>query len=526
MAQQQQQQAGQPTGVIPGSELQPFYFPTLLGGLSQRLDEILIDQQYASDCLNVIFHQGVVHKRFGFVKIGQVIPGLIQVFTDYTDLNNVVHHLAIATSGLYELDASLNWVLKQALNGTEFTYPAWQDFNGTFIFTSGLDPVYQFDGTTVTTLSGGAPDSARFMLGLAGHLLLADVTIGGVRHPFRVMWSDLNNQNVWTTGDAGVVELLDNTGDPFMSLTPLANIGVLGRRDSIWSVYPTVAPAFYEFIKTVDGVGVAATGSVSTIPNAMIFLDDGDFYLFDTAQATNLGDRVPTLLRSISPRAYGSVVSAVNRIDNLYYCALPTAGSDAPNVVLIFNYLENWMTLWRIEDVYDVPHGFTGAGSILIDFPLIWDRWNQAPWSGWNTAPWTQMNTFPISTFMMAIGGAAMIQAGGYMDPGSPVDGYVRTKMTNFNQLGTKRTTRIQLILDQPSPGVSVTVGVECSDDGTSVTFANQYTETGTYGNSIWVEIDDTPAAEWFAFTIQNSTDDQGLGLKQIVAWYVPRGSH
>jgi hypothetical protein len=525
---QQQQQAAQQVGVVQGStELQPYYFPTLIGGLLQNPDEILIPDQYTPDCLNVVFHRGVVQKRYGFVKIGAEVPGLFQTFVDYTDLNNTVHHLGIATSGLYELDGSLNWVLKQSLNGTEYQYPPYWIFNGTFIFTSGQnDPVYQYDGTTVTALGGGAPDSAKFILGLAGHLLLGSVTVAGVSHPFRIQWSDFNNQNNWTSGDAGLVDLLDNTNDPFMCLVSLANVGVLGRRGSIWSVFPTNAPLFYEFIKTVDGTGVAATGSVRMLPNAMIFLDDGDFYVFDTAQATNLGNKLHTLIGSISPEAYGSVVSAVSRTENLYYCALPTAGSDSPNVVLVYDFLENWMTLWKMGDAYDPPHGFTGAGSISINMPLIWDRWNTAPWQDWNVKPWSQMDTIPYRAFIVANGGAAMIQTGGYQDPGAPVNAFVKTKMTNYSQLGTKRTTRCQLILDQPSPGESAQVTVDCSDDGTSITFTQTYTETVTFGNSVWLEMDDLPAAEWFQFTVYNALGDQGLGLKQIVAWYVPRGSH
>lgn len=149
-------------------------------------------------------------------------------------------------------------------------------------FVNGVDFPMRYDGTDVRDIPGlnavltGGGDTARTIsLFKAGHLVLGNVTQAGSRRPYRLVWCDAGDPELWVGGDAGDNDLLD-ADDDLIALAPLGDDMVAYRKNSIVKMtYLGQEGIPFRFDTVIHGLAVGAQGVGAVAPNAVFHTEQG-----------------------------------------------------------------------------------------------------------------------------------------------------------------------------------------------------------------------------------------------------------
>lgn len=515
-----------------GSTLEVYHIPQADKGLRGKESDSRVPDGFAiTGTQNVRFLRGEVTKRPGLYNggaggTGASLQGRVQKFFDYYTVARVQYPICITTTKIYALSIGSNtWTditgAAKPSPGSVDILPQVTVFNGSLIHVDGVNPPAEWAGSgTFTALTGSAPQTARFVMGFASHLILGSPTLsGGVVKPTRLMWSDFNNENQWASGDAGFFEFSD-TNDQFMGLVQYGDYGVLLRRYTIWLITPTDAPVFYVFDKRVDAAGCIAPGSVAVLPTGVMYLgDDGMFYLFNGVAAQAIGEGVWPLFRGgLSYTLLGRAVSVVDPLNGLYYCWVPFgAGVTDNSAAFVFNYFEGTFS-------YDTT-AVTGAGLIANVGNITWNQL---------TGPW---NSYGIS---WSSGEFAAGQPLVYVSTGSDVN-YLQNQLNDQSTAGIpsvyvaplrdlkypdvyKRVEKVVIYYRRQGAGtLSVQLGSTNFDDVSTVTYSPAQSIDQTQAGKC-VAYFDVPPAVFFTVRVSNSALNQGFSVIGIEYHFRKRG--
>lgn len=508
------------------TSLRPFPIPPMVGGLFDQVPANEIPDQFGSTGRNITFQNTVIRKRVSFDVFGAALSGTVQRIFDFFTLNRSQFTMAAGTAGVWSFDdAGGTWTQRSTAAGSANIVPWFEIFNGILVTTDGINLPRSWDGiaATMSVLTGTPPTTARALLGLTSHLFAVYTT-----SPFRIQWCDFNNINQWASGDAAIVDLLDSD-DPIVGVSRIGDFGVLLRRWSIWLIASAPAPAFYQFDKRDDRRGAIAAGSIQAVPGGTIYLSDTGFYMFDGVQSKPVAESLrKTVTKSLNYGALGTIVSGLDLAVGEYWCALPTSGATTPNLVLVYNFLDGYVTLhdytvdglgWRLNKptplrFSDLPNGFN-------TYTFHFDETTALAGSPILCAAKTAQVLKPA----LSKQDVTIISPLTY----GPVNATVTTKLRDLGYPGYKKVDRIQLILEEQPANTTLTVQLGTSDNGQTVDYGPMYTVTppvsGGSSGDVWLDTDERPAARYFAVLLANILTNQDIGIKSIVLWWRPRGA-
>lgn len=214
------------------------------------------------------------------------------------------------------------------------------------------------DGTAA--LTAGSPPPASLVAVVRDYV----VTAGNPNSILTVSWSDFNNSENWSTGQASSQDMLD--GGEVMGLAG-GEYGIVLQRNSIKRMSTTTAevadvPLVFQFDEIASNVGCMAKGSVAQAGRLVFFLSERGFMVCDGNDAQPIGqDKVDaTFFRTYSRQDIeAGIYAAVDPGRHVVYWSMP----GTPGRLWAYHWtLGKWATIET--DVRLVFSGFTANVSL------------------------------------------------------------------------------------------------------------------------------------------------------------------
>ena len=514
--------------------LKPYRLP---GGFSAGVDRSVVPVYRSGepgymqpgriyDARNVRFREGAVRKRAGWDNLGGALSGTIQQVFEFINVSGIFNTVAIGTAGAWSYsDGTNTWTNRATLAGSINQIPKYAVFNGKLVICNGeFNNPQEWDGVAAsfTALTGSPPTFCRDLLGYQNHLLAVAPTFGATLYPYRVAWSDFNNENQWASGDAAVVDLLDRS-DLLQAISFFADFGALFRRTTVMNILPAAAPAFYQFSNVVQG-GLLAPASVQRLPQGIAYLSDDYLRLYNGYSAPEVVVALHPLIAEagFNYQAAGTIVSTIDIDHAEYLLAFPqSTTSSTPDTIASWAYKENYASL---DD-----HAVTALGGRTRRIGGL--AWNDpslanATWGSLAGVQWASpilQQGFPQLTG--ASGAQPLVQSIFLSDNGVAYNSYVKSGLWDLGDPGFKRVERLGLEFDAQASGqLSVYLLASESASIATATLLGPYLVSLTGQNAVYVDCDDVPSARYFGIYIVHSVANQDWGLRDAILYARPRG--
>jgi hypothetical protein len=329
--------------------------------------------------LNVDLTRGMVRKRGGFSQWIGGLAGIPMGVWTYTTSAGKVWTVIATTQRLYSYDQTTQTLTDRTpagYTGAPDIPAAFSVLNGVAVLTNGRG-LWSWDGqaATFTSMPAGAPQAGWDVCAFGNHMLLAHPTLAnGTVDPFGLMWSDYLNPTVWTSGDAGTLDIPDG-GDPVMAVRLFGQSALLFKADSIYQISTVAAPLFYALSRVADFTGTIAQASVREIPGiGYAFLGRNDVYTFGGMGAPQplLGQNNATLRRSIEStfnQPYAGAAFAISDINMRRYVLFTPTDKFTPGTPDYACWVYNWAyQTWAQYDFPNIPGGVCGGGDGIQTF--------------------------------------------------------------------------------------------------------------------------------------------------------------
>ena len=262
---------------------------------------------------------------------------------------------AIASVALYQVsaDSEVITIYIDAINAfKEYTGTVdeiWSStvLNDIFIFTNYVDPIQQFNGTTVEDLDG-SPPRAKYINSFQNRLVAAGVLSDGTAYPFRVQWSSAGTVNNWATGTSGYVDLVD-TIDWCSGVKLLADKCFIYKTSSIWELTYVGGTTVFTPKMRMSVNGTEASRSVVSIKDKHVFWSSDAMYAFDGLYSEIIDKNIAPLLYSSAEREVSLTYpkrACATYIDELqeYWIALPSVETPTVATTLFKRHKEGGYT--------------------------------------------------------------------------------------------------------------------------------------------------------------------------------------
>jgi hypothetical protein len=459
--------------------------------------------QAYQQALNVDLTRGMVRKRGGFAQWIGGLAGIPMGVWTYTTSAGRVWTVIATTQHLYSYDQTTQTLTDRTppgYTGAPDIPAALAVLNGVAVLTNGRG-LWWWDGQAAAfaAMPAGSPQAGLDVCAFGNHLLLAHPTLSnGTVDPFGLMWSDYLAPTVWTTGDAGTIDIADG-GDPVMAVRLFGQAALLFKTDSIYQISTVAAPLFYALSRVADFTGTIAQATVREIPGiGYAFLGRNDVYTFGGLGAPQplLGQNNATLRRSIElafNQPYAMAAFAISDINMRRYVLFTPTAAFTPGTPDYACWVYNWAYNSWATYTYAIPGGVCGGGDGIQTFigqvdPRIILGGQSPPALYYQPDPRTGT------------------------DPAGPFRSYVLTGLSDLSQGGPQgtysqhKTVRRLAITSGPGSSGTINLSVFASDNGVTTRQIGpiQAALSGTLPATMWPDV----TAVWFALQFD---DQSGL---------------
>ncbi len=264
------------------------------------------------------------------------------------------------------------------------------------------DPV-SWDGSPAsacTSLPGwGNGHKCEAMRSFKNYLIALAYDNGVTADPNLVVWSDAaapgNLPSSWTPAadnDAGSVSLAETDGI-IIDGAPLKDQFICFKRGSTYTLDFIGGNFIFAVRKLFDTTGILARNCVVELRGRQYVMTDGDIIVHDGYQAQSLVDRRwrRFIFDNIDSENFiNSFVTLYEAKSEIWFC-FPTAGNEAPNVAVVYNYDEGEFGVRNLE----APATHADAGIVPAEAAPATDWDSQT--ASWDTYPgnWNQTNFNP-----------------------------------------------------------------------------------------------------------------------------------
>lgn len=403
------------------------------GGLNDKFDDNLIEDNQASDCQNVIATRvGSLTKRSGQAALnagtlGGAIQGLHSFY--YGSSRKLV---AAANGAVYYWDTATNAfvAIKSGLHAAAFVHFA-TTVNYMVAF-NGVDAPWKWDGITVSALAN-APVDGQFAL-----LHMEKLFTVPTSTPSTLWWSASFEPENWPA--VNYWDIGKGDGDVVTALVPYIGDLVIFKR---YAIYIMQGSGLDDFRLDLIEPHIGAVGPRAAVVEGMrlYFVADDGIYAFNGVEAENLTrDRIPGLWSGINKGYLHKAVAG--RWNGLLWFAVPEGTDTTNNLVLVYD-------------------------------PATQSWW---PWRGINISC---LQTYNDGTQLLLYGGSAtdgfvLQQDTGYSDAGVAITSYWQGKNFDVGSTARKKKIKRAFIIDSPGANdVTVQVALDYGTMGSMTSVAS-----------------------------------------------------
>lgn len=307
-------------------------------GLQEKTSVFLINPRELQIARNVHYYEtGSLSKRAGYNKRWtNAISGspIITGIYEYVRINTVRQFLVTADKLYYGTSGAAD---PTAASGSPaFTIGADGQnlmsiitFNNKAIGTNGVEVLWQFDGTTASSLAG-SPPIGEIIANFQNFIFLA----GNGTFPYRLYFCNDGNETVWTATD--YIDIGDLTS-PITGLAVLFGVLCIFTRRQIYALRGYDRDTF-----TVDLVspstGCVAHKSIVKVDNNLIFFSDRGIYSFDGVNVHYLSKSVEITIAGLNYSRLGQIVAELYKAKNQIWFAVSTGSNGNNNAVICMTY--------------------------------------------------------------------------------------------------------------------------------------------------------------------------------------------
>jgi hypothetical protein len=443
------------------------------------------------------------------------------------NIEDVTNLVRVGPTKIQEWDGTTwNSVAHAALTGSvlsrvQFAYP---ELSGTKIiaFTNFQDNIRKYTGSGNDADLGGSPPKARFILNYRGYLMIAYVNDAGTIRRSRVQWSDTGDIENWSSGDAGIVDLIEDDSD-------VTNLGYFGeytcthKEKSIYIGYLTGTDSVFRFDRKETGSGSVSGGPLVNLPTGeQLFLSREGLRLFNGVTAPEIESSInidlsDTMNASYLFRSWGVHIPELKEA----WIGIPIGSSEEPDTIYKYNY--------RTQTVYKdhLKDGITRASLFTLVDDDTWDSDDES----WDSDTETWDSNAALALHKRVLWGVG--------DTGITVQ---RSNSANFNgeaidsNWDGKDFTAADFQIDDPEGRLMEWQGIEIVARGTSVKvyYSTDEGESWTLADTISLgssfPSDSSPLVAYFRTVstkcrprFVNNDTDGAFDIKQFRMIAIPR---
>lgn len=500
------------------ANLQPFVIERFLGGYYHtRYPDEVAPGFLVPTTADVDFNYGVILRRPGHARIGSnALSGRIQRMLDYGDPNGTLHRMAITTTGLYEYNVATDaWDLKLGgLHGSDDIVPSYVNFFGRLLIVNGADRIIRYNGTTgVADIISTSPAGASAIAEFGGRVLVA----GFVGDPTKMQWSTFLDETNWSTGSSGSVFLTRE--EPIQAFAPFRSSLLIFRTRSIWLGNLLDTTPFYTFDVFWDGLGTKCPGSVWPIPIGVIFMSDDNLYIARGVEPTPVSPGARELISlGVNRDLLGRAVAVAVPEEQKYYLSYTQSGSPDNDVILVYNYSEGNLSLWR--------KSCTGLGFTAFGLPVTWAQMNQ-PWSAYSMSWSTLSGLFEKGTVLFGLSDGTVHGKDEtiYLDGATQYESIMTTSLINPASPETRVTMpviveAVEIVTDPTSSLVYVTLRYGSRGFPLQST-PERSVDLSTGRAVVWFSASEAPL---WQVQLRVPSTATSFALHRIVLWWRARG--
>lgn len=387
----------------------------LLGsvGINRDLPAQELPPSALTDAVNMRMRDGAAERIAGDLQVfdaPSVIPYGLLLYRTASDLFLV--HLGLDKVFVDSLSA------RTEITGTSPPTGAASDrwtggvLNGVLVVNNGKDKPQYWGGNVANDLATltnwNANWTCKVMRPFRNYLVALDVTKSGTRYPHMVKWSSAADPGTvpasWDetnpATDAGEVDLAETT-DAMVDALPLGDALIIYKSSSMYAMTYIGGQFIFSFRRLPGEQGMLAPNCGAIVPMGHVVLTAGDVILFDGQQAKSIlsGKLRKWLFSNLDSNFYGrSFVVSNPQLNEVWVC-FPTLGSDVCTKAVIWNWLENTLT---VRDLDRATCAVSGPFSYSVANPWSSNAYN------WNTNPtiWNSSD-IPLSQASLLLGTSA-----------------------------------------------------------------------------------------------------------------------
>jgi len=203
-----------------------------------------------------------------------------------TDDNNLV--LSGAYTGATTTDG--DYTVRKVYSVPTNERWTWCTVNDNLCFTNGSTNVQYWSGSgAAATLDSTYATKAKYCIGYANRLILADLYVSGTRESYTVYWSKEGDITDWTDSTAGY-KYMDDSEDIITGMGQVGASLVIYKSDSLVFGNRTgtsTAPIIFPTRKR--GKGCIAPYSLVNAMGTNVFVGRDDFYVIEGEEAVSVG---------------------------------------------------------------------------------------------------------------------------------------------------------------------------------------------------------------------------------------------
>jgi hypothetical protein len=291
--------------------------------------------------------------------------------------------LLVSSSNFYRRDTSTTLTDVEDAGATSATVKGvsrWDTtkFFGKQYFTNGIDAMWRYPNASnkVEDLGGAAP-KAFTISAYISRLFCGHTTESGTVFPDRVRWSAIEDDQDFTSGDSGYIDL-DDTDGHVVKLLPLGGIMVAYKDTSLYNLHGTGStdnPIVKQLIS--PGIGCAAMGTALSVVGkdglpSHIFLGQGrggyNVYMYTGNLLTPIGDDIKEELRdNINPRQSQNAFAIVDQKRNQYMFFIAYKGETFPRRAWLYDIDTGDWKHWKFPEVTCAGQLEANEESTVID---------------------------------------------------------------------------------------------------------------------------------------------------------------
>jgi hypothetical protein len=304
------------------------------------------------DMYNFHVYSGVLRKRPGFRKYGNVQPGSpITGVSSVQDNNGQTYLFATTATNLWWYNPATDiWEVMSGpeLTGTNDDLFSFEVSENCLVFCQGIDNIMCLPlGTTTYAILSPEALPAKYLCRWNGRLYAGHTLESTLRLPYRLRWPVFNDHTNWTGLGSGFVDLTDEPTS-IRQLRKLLSTMVIYNEKSVYSMTATgLATPPHQIDLVVKNLGLYSPFSVweYNIQHFLLATDNGHIFngMHLVPMFTPIRD---TMYNELNPTSQFTNFGIVLYESQEYVCFVSVDEFSVPNKAWAFNFTRGIVYPW------------------------------------------------------------------------------------------------------------------------------------------------------------------------------------